>query len=256
MNNKKVRYLGIDEISIKKGHKNYACVLVDLDTGLTLDFLEDRKKETIVAYFKEKGADICNKIEVVSSDMSDMWEGYTNLAGAGNIFPNACSVIDRYHFFVHMNKALDGMRKALRKDFPDEIHFKNLRWALLKSPDDLSEQEQQTLKKVFEISPQLQAVYDLRKELKAIFDLDITKQEALKMVEEWEKKAIQLNQKPVHGFIKIFSNWKDKVLNFFEQRITNATVEGINNAIRGIIRRSFGFHNFQSLKTRVLIELG
>jgi transposase len=35
----KVRYLGIDEISVKKGHKNYACVLVDLETGQVLDFL-------------------------------------------------------------------------------------------------------------------------------------------------------------------------------------------------------------------------
>ena len=49
---------------------------------------------------------------------------------------------------------------------------------------------------------------------------------------------------------------KDKVLNFFQQRITNVTVEGLNNAIRGVIRRSFGFHNFQNLKRRILVELG
>ena len=50
----KVRYLGMDEISIKKWHRNYACVLVDLKTGMVLDFLENRQKATIEAYFKEK----------------------------------------------------------------------------------------------------------------------------------------------------------------------------------------------------------
>jgi transposase len=247
----KVRYLGIDEISVKKGHKNYACVLVDLETGQVLDFLENRLKETIEAYFKHKGAMICNQIEVISSDM---WDAYSNLAGA--LFPNAISVIDRFHFFVHLNKALDASRKALRKDFPEEVLFKNLRWALLKNPNDLSKEEQEMLQKVFLLSPELSTVYALRKELKDIFDLDISKEEAKQKVEEWEKKATALGSKPVNGFMKTLYNWKDKVLNFFHQRITNATVEGLNNAIRGIIRRSFGFHNFQNLKRRILVELG
>lgn len=247
----KVRYLGIDEISVKKGHKNYACVLVDLDSGLILDFLENRQKETIEAYFKKKGAVICNQIEVVSSDM---WDAYSNLAG--KLFPKAISVIDRYHFFVHLNKALDASRRALRKDFPDEALFRNLRWALLKNPDDLSMEEKDILSNVFALNPELGCIYELRKELKGIFDLDITKEEAKQKVEEWEKKAIALDTKPIKGFMKTLHNWKDKVLNFFQQRITNATVEGLNNAIRGIIRRSFGFHSFENLKRRVLIEFG
>lgn len=247
----KVRYLGIDEISVKKGHKNYACVLVDLESGIILDFLENRQKETIEAYFKKKGEVICNQIEVVSSDM---WDGYSNLVG--KLFPKAISVIDRYHFFVHLNKALDASRRALRKDFPDESLFKNLRWALLKNPDDLSIEEKDVLKNVFALNPALGCIYELRKELKGIFDLDITKEEAKQKVEEWEKKATALATNPLKGFIKTLYNWKDKVLNFFQQRITNATVEGFNNAIRGVIRRSFGFHSFENLKRRVLMEFG
>jgi transposase len=248
---RKVRYLGIDEIAVKKGHKNYACVLVDLQTGQVLDFLENRQKETIEAYFKQKGTLICNQIEVISSDM---WDAYSNLAG--KLFPNAISVIDRFHFFAHLNKALDASRRLLRKDFPEEVLFKNLRWTLLKSPADLSKEEQETLQKVFVLNPELGVMYELRKELKGIFDLDISIEEAKKQVEDWEKKATALDNKPLKGFMKTLYNWKDKVLNFFQQRITNATVEGLNNAIRGVIRRSFGFHNFQNLKRRILVELG
>ena len=86
-----VRWLGIDEISIRKGKKNYACCLVDLERGIVLDFLESRQKADLIAYFKEKRQSLCNQIMVVSSDM---WEGYTTLAG--DIFPNAVTVIDRY----------------------------------------------------------------------------------------------------------------------------------------------------------------
>ncbi len=225
--------------------------MVDLETGVVLDFLENRKKETIESYFKAKGEGICNQIEVVSSDM---WDAYAGLAGS--LFPQAISVIDRYHFFIHLNKALDASRKAVRKAFPNQDVFKCIRWTSLKNPEDLSTDEQEKLTQVFELNPQLGAIYELRKKLKHIFDLDISKEEAQEKVEEWEKEAAKLEVKSVESFIKTLHNWKDKVLNFFHQRLTNATVEGLNNAIRGIIRRSFGFHNFQNLKTRILIELG
>ena len=144
----------------------------------------------------------------------------------------------------------------MRKNFPDEECFKYLRWTLLKNPDDLSENEQKTLKQAFLISPDLQEVYQLRKKLKAIFELDLTKDQASLKVEEWQEKAQKINRKPIESFLKTLNNWKDKVLNFFHQRQTNAVVEGLNNAIRGIIRRSFGFHSFENLKRRVLVELG
>lgn len=247
----KVCRLGIDEISIRKGMKNYACCLVDLDTGCVLDFLKDRLKETIEAYFKEKGPAICAQIKVVSSDM---WDAYSTLAGT--LFPNAISVIDRYHFFIHLNKALDSTRKSIRKISPDETSFKHLRWALLKNPDHLSDAEKSLLSDAFINSSSLQQVYEMRVDLKAIFDTDLTKDEAFIEIGLWEAKARNLGNKFMDSFLKTFTNWKDKVLNFFHERLTNAVVEGLNNAIRGIIRRSFGFRDFDNLRRRVLVELG
>lgn len=52
---RRVRYLGIDEIAVRKGHKNYACVLADLGRGIVLDFLEPRYKAGIIKYFRAKG---------------------------------------------------------------------------------------------------------------------------------------------------------------------------------------------------------
>ena len=69
-------------------------------------------------------------------------------------------------------------------------------------------------------------------------------------------KSLKIDSKPIESFLKTLNNWKEKVLNIFHQRHTNAVVEGLNNAIRGIIRRSFGFHSFGNLKRRILVELG
>lgn len=246
-----LRYLGIDEISVRKGSKNYACCLVDLERGIVLDFLESRRKESLIAYFKAKGTHFCNQIEVVSSDM---WDAYSTLPG--DLFPNAESVIDRYHFFVHLNKALDATRKSVRKVFADQQAFKNIRWALLKNPVKLSADEKSMLEKAFKFNDQLLEVYQLRQELKELFDTDLSKQEALNRLQKWEEKARKVENKPMESFLKILDNWKDKVFNFFHKRLSNGMVEGINNAIRGIIRRSFGFHSFDNLKRRVLVELG
>jgi transposase len=90
----KVRYLGIDEISLLKGHKDFATVLVDLERGKVVEFLPERTKEYLINYFKNLGQEFCNQIIAVSSDM---WDGFTSLAG--NVFPNAEHVVDRFHFF-------------------------------------------------------------------------------------------------------------------------------------------------------------
>jgi transposase len=66
----------------------------------------------------------------------------------------------------------------------------------------------------------------------------------------------KIDGKPMEPFLKTFNNWKDKVLNFFHQRTTNAMVEGLNNTIRGITRRSLGFRSFQTLRLRVSTDFG
>jgi len=58
-----VRKLGIDQISHRKGKKDYACVLTDLERGIELDVLPNRKKETLVAHFHSLGIDFCNQIQ-------------------------------------------------------------------------------------------------------------------------------------------------------------------------------------------------
>lgn len=114
--------LGIDEFSYRKGKKDYAVVLVDLDTGQVWDILEHRDKSRLKAYFLSKGKAFCEDLEIFSCDM---WEGFSNTAK--ELFPNAEVVIDRFHFFQHCHKVLDTVRKELRKKQPNNAYFKQIK---------------------------------------------------------------------------------------------------------------------------------
>lgn len=248
-----VRRINIDEIAVQKGKRNYACVIRDADTGVILDMLEKRDKATLEAYFISKGVDFCNQIEAV---ISDMWDGYVNLAGEKAIFKNAVNIIDLFHFVQHLGSALDGERRAARKEFPEEVCLKSLRWALLKSPENISAKEKLQLQKAFGVSENLAKVYQLRVELRTIFKTKCSKETGLGLLNQWEEKAKAIVTQSLTKFLVTVSNWKEKVANFFTNRITNAPLEGINNHIRSIIRRAFGYLDFQTLRRRVLSECG
>lgn len=248
-----VRRLNIDEIAIRKGKRNFACVIRDADTGVILDMLEKRDKASLEVYFRAKGLAFCNQIEAV---ISDMWDGYVSLAGEKGLFKNAINIIDLFHFVQHLGTALDGARRAARKEFPDEVCLKSLRWAVLKAPENTSAEEKMQLQAAFGIAENLAKVYQLRLELKTIFKTQCTKETGLGLLNRWEETAKAIASKPLAKFLITVNNWKEKVANFFTDRITNAPLEGTNNHIRCIIRRAFGYLNFQTLRRRVLTECG
>ncbi len=248
-----VKRISIDEIAVRKGKKNYACVLQDADTGAVLAFLEQRDMATLKAYFTAKGSAFCAQIEEV---VSDMWDGYVNLAGEKGVFPHAINVIDLFHFVQHLGRALDSERRTIRKEQATDDTFKNLRWALLKAAENCTAEDTEKLTVAFEKAPSLGKIYELRKELKSIFATHYTKEEGLAEIGKWEAKAKTIASKALHKFLVTVENWKDKVGNYFNNRATNATMEGTNNHIRSIIRRAFGYIDFLTLRRRVLTECG
>ena len=125
-----VRHLGIDEVAHRKGKASYVCVLTDLERGIQLDVLPDRRKETIITHFQALGTAFCQRINVVACDM---WGPYQQVIDT--CFPQAQSVIDRFHVVKLLNQVLDTERKNLRKTEPTETSFKQLKWLLFKQAD-------------------------------------------------------------------------------------------------------------------------
>jgi len=246
-----VRAIGIDEFALKKGHKDFVCVIVNLETGVVIDLLEDRSKANVMNYFNNLGSTFCNQIEVFSSDM---WEGYINAAKA--LFPNAYIVVDRFHFFAHLKKALDNSRKALRKKFPQEEDLKNVKWLFLKNKENLTENQKEQIDSLL-INPlyvNLKQAYEAKESFRAIMEEDICAKQADEKLTHWVIEVLLLNNKYLNKFVKTFTNWYEYILNYFKDRWSNGSVEGINNRIKMIKRRAFGYDDFDRFRRRILVE--
>lgn len=243
----KIRRIGIDEFAFKKGHKDYILVLVDLSTHDIITLLPFRDKAGIIAFFKGLGEDFCNQIEVYSSDM---WQPFLDIAK--QLFPNATTVIDRFHWTKHLNKVVDEIRKELRRNNKDNEIFKHLKWALIKRNEKLNEEEKQKLAVALEASTDLAKVYQMKNDLVSIFDKHLSFQVAKLEVEFWIKKAETIENKHLKKFIELLRKNLDGIVNYFHDRVSNGVVEGSNNLLRTIKRFTFNMTNFEHFKLRVL----
>lgn len=243
-----VRKIGMDEIAHRKGKKDYVCVLTDLERGIQLDILPDRKKETLLAHFQALGSGFCEQVEVVACDM---WRTYIHVAR--ECFPNAEVVIDRFHVVRALNEVLDKIRKSLRTEFKDDACFKDIKWKLFKRPEKCEKDELDLLEQSMRKSWELKEVYELRNTFNSMFDIAPNKKQLLGQLDFWITHATALGNKFLDQFLKTLQHWKAEIAAFAETGITNAATEGLNNYLRYFKRISFGLPNFQHMRIRILL---
>jgi transposase len=246
-----VKRIGIDEIALRKGHKDFVAVIVNLDTHEVLDLLENRTKAELVKYFKEKGAAFCASIEVFCSDM---WDGY--IETAKELFVNADIIVDRFHFFMHLQKVVDAVRKKLRKDNPKQTEFKKIKWLFLKNAQDLSDKEKQQMQQLWTLPEcgQLKQVYEMKNSFQAILEQNISIIDAQAKLQKWITQATNLGIDSLNKFVEMFGRWEKYILNYFKHRLSTGLIEGINNKIKLIKRRAYGFASFHNFRRVVLNE--
>lgn len=245
---KEVRKIGIDEIAHRKGKQDYACVLVDLERGIQLDVLRDRKKATLLAHFQSLGEGFRNQIKVVSCDI---WRTYINVSK--ECFPNAEIVIDRFHVVKAINDVLDKLRKNLRREFKEEDCFKSIKWKLFKRSEKCTVNDFALLQNAFKKSWLLEEIYELRNTFNSMFDIAKNKEELSQYLDKWIEHAEKLEFNHLDRFIRTLKNWKDQIAAFASDKITNATTEGLNNYLRYFKRISFGLANFKNMRLRILM---
>ena len=242
----KIHRIGIDEFAFKKGHKDFIVILIDLDTHEVIEILERRDKAFLRAYFQGLGSSVLDKVE---DFCSDMWGPFQDLGK--ELFPNALIHVDRFHWTFHLNKALDGFRKQLRRENKGEVIFKNLKWKLIKRPENLNEAEKMDLQKAFKKAPELEDVYQMRNTFQAIFDNDFSHGFAVEQVDLWIAQADLLKNDYLNQFVALFGRHRTNILNYFKNRISSGAVEGKNNLLRTIKRFTFNMSNFLNFKNRV-----
>lgn len=250
-----LKKLGIDEITHLKGGKNYAAVLVDLEKIKPIAFLEKRSKKVIAEYLIGLGSEILSQIEEVSIDL---WKPYQSVVE--ELMPNAKVVADRFHVMKQVNEELDQRRRTDKKQAEKLKNqkerkrkvegLKHSKYPLLKKQEHLEEEEKNKLKEVAKVAPELIRMYEIKEELRKIFESEITADEALWKFLEWWESAYKYFPKSC----QTIRRWLSEILGYFDHRTTQGVVEGINQKIKLIKRRAFGFMNFNNFRIRTLLN--
>jgi transposase len=248
-----VRVLGVDEISVRKGHKQYALVLSDLERRVVIDVLPNRQRDTLEEWFDKLTKKERRAIKVVSIDM---WKPYRQ--AVRRKLSHAEIVADRFHVMKQLNHQIDLLRRALQKKADDTLYqvLKGNRWVLLKNRSELKPEEEAKLLVILDTSDELRDIYLLKEEFRTICDKIKDKARAERFLRAWMWKAVATGSRYLIRFVKTLRNWWHEFLNYFDDRVTQGFVEGTNRAIRGIINRAFGFRDFDNFRLQVLVECG
>lgn len=249
-----LKKLGIDEIALVKGQGKYCAVLVDLENSKVVDILEERSQEKIMSVLTSWGTEVLEAIEYVTMDL---WKPYKSLVK--KLMPNAEVVADRFHVMKQINEELDKQRKDERREVQTEKSQKkkekklsglsNSKYALLKNECNLNEKQQEKLKEVKILYPTLSNMHKLKEKFREIFETNQDGLTGLLKISDWLIEAGEYYPKSKKTIVR----WLGEIIPYFDERISNGVVEGINNKLKLIKRSAYGFRNFDNFRDRVLL---
>jgi transposase len=256
---KRVKILGLDEIALKKGHRDFVVIVTGKATSgevKILAVLPDRKKQTVKQFLERMPRRVKRAIRTVCTDM---YEGF--ILAVKEVLGKAQVVIDRYHVAKLYRVGADRLRtqemRRLKQEVPKEDYaqLKGAMWPFRKKATELEPEEQDVLTRLFTYSPALQQAYAYREELTGIFDTPLSKEAALQQLTDWQLRVRASGLSCYDSFLHTLEKWKEEIANYFLARHNSGFVEGLNNKIKVLKRRCYGIFNLSHLFQRLFLDL-
>jgi transposase len=248
-----VRQLGIDEKAVAKGHK-YLTLVNDLEAG-TVEYIgEDRKTDSLNAFFVQLTPEQLQGIEAVAMDM---WEPYLHAIHAH--VPDAAGkvVFDRFHIMQHMGKAVDTVRKqehrALQSQGDNSLAKSKYLW--LYSEENLPAKDQHRFDELRRADLKTGRAWSIKESLRRLWTQP-DREEGESHWKRWYFWATHSRLAPVIVAARTVHRHLANVLTYYEHRITNAVSEGLNSKIQTIKKRAYGFRNKENFKTAIYFHCG
>lgn len=256
---REIEMLGLDEIALKKGRRNYVTLVTGrLRDGeiVILGVLPGHEKAEVVEFLRLIPQRILQTVQAVCCDL---WEAY--IEAARQEIPTARIVADRFHVARHYRDAADQIRKeelrrlkkGLSKEAYQQLHGSY--HAFRKNAKDLNKEERKTLRRFFEYSPDAKQAYDFREALTAIYDMDLSKKQAQAKILGWIQQVKRSGLQCFDEFIRLLASWWEEITNFFVRRENSGFVEGFNNRVKVLKRRCYGIFNLSHLFQRIDLDL-
>lgn len=250
--------IGVDEVSWRKHHR-YLTLVTDHAAGKVVWGAEGKDTATLDAFFNELGETRSAALQAVSMDMGAAFNKSVRAPGHA---PQAVICIDPFHAVKLVGDALDKVRRITwneLRQLPDQAaakKFKGARWSLLKRPENLTHDQSATLRQLRNRGGDLWRAYRLKESFRAIFAGDLDPDETVELIDRWSSQASRCRLAPFVTVAKTIRKFRDGILAAIRLKINNARAEGLNNHVRLIIRRAYGFHSPKAALALVMLSCG
>jgi len=246
------RVIGIDEIAIGQGHQ-YRIVVSDLERGRPIWFGgQDRSEESLDAFFTWLGPKKCGKIRLA---VMDMWKAFRNSTLKKGNAPQATILYDKFHVLRNLSEAMDKVRKReyARLAGHDRRFIKGQRYTLLSHWVNLSLEGKKSLRLLFKANKRLNIAYLLKESFGQLWDYKLPLW-ARRFFDNWRNALKWRRLQPFEKFAKMVDkHWAGiEAYCYPENKVALGFVEGLNNKIRVIQRRAYGFRDEEYLRLKIL----
>ena len=262
--------LAIDESSLYNGELYTFITNRDAKTrtGSLVAVVAGTKSEDIISVLEQIDEEKLSIVKEVTLDLSDSMRKVIR-----SVFPNAQRVIDRFHIQKLACDALQEMRIKHRWDAIQQANndmenakldgtayipfrFSNgdtrkellirSRYLLFKSADKWSDKQKERASILFHEYPDIKKAYSLCHSLRMIFTKNHTKETARLAMAKWYNQVAEAEFKSFNVIAATFYEHYDEILNFYNNRSSNAMAECFNSKIklfranlRGVVDKKF-----------------
>ncbi len=264
--------IGVDEVSWRKGHR-YLTVVADHDRdGVVIWAGEGRDHTVLKEFYDLLGEEGCAALEAVSLDMGAAYKLATD-----NCAAQARQCVDPFHVVKLANEAIDKARRWAwnleRRTNPAPKRargrppkgsapppntprwVKHTRWALLKDPDDLTDNQLAVLHALRRERSVLYRCWQLKEGLRDLFRLR-RPADAPRHLDWWLAWACRSRIPSMVTLSKTIRANRDRILAAIELGLSNSKLEGLNSKIRLINHRGYGHHSAAALIAMIYLCCG
>jgi transposase len=243
-----LRILAVDEIAIRKGHR-YLTVVIDHETGRVVWLGQDRKAETLKAFFD--GMTEAQKAGIEAIAM-DMLQPYITAVEAA--VPQAKIIFDLFHVVHGFNTVIDQVRISEYRaaSAADREVYRGAKYLLVANRQRITKPKARAhLNRLLALNENLSKVMVLKDMLKRIWRYR-SRGWADRRLTEWCDLARSIDHPAVHRFARRLERHREGILNHCDYPIHTGRIEGINNKIKVIKRSAYGFHDDRYFTLKVI----
>ena len=241
-----LRRIGIDEIAYRKGHRYLTCV-VDHDTGRLVWAHEGRNKDTLAKFFQALGESRSAVLTHVSADGAEWIHAVVKEHA-----PQAVLCLDPYHVVAWVTKALEKVRRRTVEQAGGKD--RNARWAVIKNPPDLTDEQQLSLARIKRTNTALYRAYLLKEQLRAVFA--VKGQRGKVLLAGWISWARRSRLPEFVTLARTIQRFQQLIWNTLRHNLSNALSEATNTHIRALTKRAYGYHSPQALIAMAMLTRG